>query len=497
MRVASRSRGRSTYSRRYGRESETSRSSPRHDFGDFESSFSSLHDMQKKVQRLRTLSVRETNYCRLSRRVKYLDNLTDFLKDIDSRDQCALHRNREVLWMRKSVPLIATSSIWRTTKSCVLIPVRCFLRSLLNSVRPTIYECSDQSASWDSSARPLCGHSEYFAEKVKSRESQHLILSTPLKQLKSSNELTIEQSNHLRCHRGFALDEHGNSASLPTTSKPRFSQASGTDMLDNPPDLDHGTAPFDVSFRDGDNKNTVDVPGDASFAPWLIDPSDTPHDWTAQTCDQTLTEYLEWSYDQGTKSRHIPSDTEVRARIALSTTEVWNRCRSAEAVRASTVYDATKNMSACPWQGPRSLESFSPTRTDTRTRPGTTLEKTLTRSLTGSTWSVRRVFLCIVNAVRPVGTILNGHDYAILFFGLFPRIFVWRWTFWCNFDSFGVACCWPSSGSVEWNIVAEFCAKKFPSSPCGSNFACVALGIPADEHSPYDSVPWKRPLRSR
>ena len=57
----------------------------------------------------------------------------------------------------------------------------------------------------------------------------------------------------------------------------------------------------------------------------------------------------------------------------------------------------------------------SPARTSTRTRPGTTLEKALTRALTGSTLSVGRVLPCIFNAARPVGKIFNGHGYAVLF----------------------------------------------------------------------------------
>ena len=57
----------------------------------------------------------------------------------------------------------------------------------------------------------------------------------------------------------------------------------------------------------------------------------------------------------------------------------------------------------------------SPARIGTRTRPGTTLEKALTRALTGSTSSVGRVLLCIFNATRLVDTILNGHDHADLF----------------------------------------------------------------------------------
>ena len=52
----------------------------------------------------------------------------------------------------------------------------------------------------------------------------------------------------------FALDEHLNSASSPTKSKPRFSQPSETGTRDSPPGLDHGTAPLNVGFSGGDNK---------------------------------------------------------------------------------------------------------------------------------------------------------------------------------------------------------------------------------------------------
>ena len=76
----------------------------------------------------------------------------------------------------------------------------------------------------------------------------------------------------------------------------------------------------------------------------------------------------------------------------------------------------------------------SPARTGTRTRPGTTLEKALTRALTGSTLSVGRVF---------------------------PLQFSTQPVLLAQF-------CRPSSGSEEWNAIAEFCATKFSSSPCGS-----------------------------
>ena len=57
----------------------------------------------------------------------------------------------------------------------------------------------------------------------------------------------------------------------------------------------------------------------------------------------------------------------------------------------------------------------SPARVGSRTRPGTTLEKDLTRALTGPTLSVGRVFLCIFTTARPVRTVLSGHGYAVLF----------------------------------------------------------------------------------
>ena len=130
----------------------------------------------------------------------------------------------------------------------------------------------------------------------------------------------------------------------------------------------------------------------------------------------------------------------------------------------------------------------SPTRTGTRTRPGTTLEKALTRALTGSTLSVGRVFFCIFNAARPVDTILNGHGYAVLLLdpsrglafgvgqpGVASTVLEWLaagrvWGQWSGT---------PSLNSAQRNSQALHVGRFLR--------ACAALGNPAGEHSPLCS----------
>ena len=68
---------------------------------------------------------------------------------------------------------------------------------------------------------------------------------------------------------------------------------------------------------------------------------------------------LDESVVNNCRSRHMPSDTEARAKTVLSTPEAWKKCRNAEDGRASTVCDATRNMLACPWLCPRSHQNFS------------------------------------------------------------------------------------------------------------------------------------------
>ena len=165
--------------------------------------------MQKKVQRLRTLSVRETNYCRVSRRVKYLDNLTDFLKDIDSKgpirtaskprsalDEEVGHCDRDLFYLTNyQVLCLDPRTVFPEipVELCTTDDLRVFWPERIMGL-----EC--ETALWTF---------RVLYRKSQSCESQHLILSTPLKQLKSSNELTIEQSNHLRCHRGLHLTSTG------------------------------------------------------------------------------------------------------------------------------------------------------------------------------------------------------------------------------------------------------------------------------------------------
>ena len=108
------------------------------------------------------------------------------------------------------------------------------------------------------------------------------------------------------------------------------------------------------------------------------------------------------------------SDTEARAKTVLSTAEVWKKCRNAEDGIASTVCDATKNMFACPWSCPRSHQNFSGKGRHSNAT-WNKLWKRLYRALTGPTLRVGRVFLCIFNTARLVGSMSNTHGYAVLF----------------------------------------------------------------------------------
>ena len=99
------------------------------------------------------------------------------------------------------------------------------------------------------------------------------------------------------------------------------------------------------------------------------------------------------------ESRHMPF-----AKTAQSTREARKKFRNAEVGRVSPVFDDTKSMHASGCQRLKSRQA-SPTRTNTREGPGTTLEKALTRALTGATLSIGRVFLSIFltldSLVRP------------------------------------------------------------------------------------------------
>ena len=171
------------------------------------------------------------------------------------------------------------------------------------------------------------------------------------------------------------------------------------------------------------------------------------------------------------------------------------RRKEAEAGRASTTLRKTCPLAPGYVQDP---SRASPARTSTRTRPGTTLEKALTRALTGSTLSVGRVFPCIFNAARPVGTIFNGHCYTVLFLdpsrgpavdvgqpGVVSTVLGWL----AAGRVLGLWSGTPSLNSVQRNSQALHVGRFLR--------ACAALGIPAGEHSPYESALWKRPLRFR
>ena len=128
--------------------------------------------------------------------------------------------------------------------------------------------------------------------------------------------------------------------------------------------------------------------------------------------------------------------------------------------------DATKNMFACPWLCPRSHQKFS--------GKGGHSNATWNQSGKGFTacahWTHLQasdeIFFCIFNRARPVGTILSGHGYAVLFLdpSRGPAFDVGQ----PGVASIvlGVDCGRPSFRPVEWNAAGEFCATKLSSSPC-------------------------------
>ena len=73
---------------------------------------------------------------------------------------------------------------------------------------------------------------------------------------------------------------------------------------------------LDAGFCCSCRKNTDYVLGGSSPAPWLVGRPTQPHDWTAPAWDQTLAEYLEWSYDQGT-TQDMASKTLAAVRWAF------------------------------------------------------------------------------------------------------------------------------------------------------------------------------------
>ena len=122
----------------------------------------------------------------------------------------------------------------------------------------------------------------------------------------------------------------------------------------------------------------------------------------------------------------------------------------------------------------------------------------MTRALTGATFSIGQVFFSIFNAARPVGSMLCGHDYAVLFSGPCPWTSVRRWTTWCGLRSVEVArgsrvlgmwCGTPSLDSVQRSSQVLQVGRF--------SRACAAFRIPAGEHNPFVSSLWKRPLLSR
>ena len=135
--------------------------------------------------------------------------------------------------------------------------------------------------------------------------------------------------------------------------------------------------------------------------------------------------------------------------------------------------------------------------TRTRERPGTTLEKASTRALT-ATWSIGRVFLSIFNAARPVVSIMCAHGYGVFFRTLLvdQRLtldnLVWPQKCW---DGLRQASSWVCGVERHrWTL----CNGILKIVHVGRFLrACAALGIPAGEHSPFDSSLRKRPLRSR
>ena len=98
-----------------------------------------------------------------------------------------------------------------------------------------------------------------------------------------------------------------------------------------------------------------------------------------------------------------------------------------------------KTCASVPCNG-QHLARASPTKTCTRTRPGTTLETAPTRALTGSTLSIKRVVLSIFQH-SPSCRFDNKHSRVrSTLSGPCPWTSARRWTTWCGLESVGVAC---------------------------------------------------------
>ena len=106
---------------------------------------------------------------------------------------------------------------------------------------------------------------------------------------------------------------------------------------------------------------------------WLARPT-IQHDWTAPTWDQTLAEYLEWSYDQGA-TQDMASETLAAVRwplpnlprpmsrsfsSATACLQGWKHLEPGSSCPPAPRLGAdTKSMHACPWWWPKSRQSFS------------------------------------------------------------------------------------------------------------------------------------------
>ena len=180
----------------------------------------------------------------------------------------------------------------------------------------------------------------------------------------------------------------------------------------------------------------------------------------------------------------MPSDTEARAKTVLSTPEAWKEVqncggwKSFNSVRRSEKHARLSLvMSKIP---PELLRHWK------------RLQRVRSLDLLKASDDY---FLCILTTARPVGTILSGHGYAVLFPGPSrgpafdvgqPGVAstVLKWL--AAGRVLGLWSGTPSLNSVQRNSQVLHAGRFL----C----ACAALGISAGEHSPFDSSLRTRPL---
>ena len=297
-----------------------------------------------------------------------------------------LPRNHAVLCTKRSAPLISTSSSCRIIKPCALVLVLSFLKSQLNSTLPKTGECSvlgvrnARSASWDSSVKQPFGLSAQFAEKT-------------------NRENVSTQSCQTACH-GYA-------------HPPKVGHQSGQSPSVHASSVVSALPPVPVFVTGGSRQSVTQQMRRHADSSGHRNTTRASVGLRARGCPDNV---CFWMTPLSTTADHaICPPTQRRERRPCCHRQKPGR--SAETRRMEELQQCATLRETCSLvlgyvQDPART---SPARAGSRTRPGTTLEKALTRALTGPALSVWRVFICIFTTARPVRTILSGHGCAVLF----------------------------------------------------------------------------------